>query len=143
MDSKEIEKVLIKWFKLKPKYCDIEIAGQILGGRHGECLQDPVSFIIAKDILRINFHTYEMLTITKPDGVRLMENYALVVRSAEEVRFGHYSYGDKIKSDNWLEHIYQVKEGYIQYRMIPDREWVEETIEFDGKYLVYISFPKI
>ncbi|GAH80840.1 unnamed protein product [marine sediment metagenome] len=33
MDSKEIEKVLIKWFKLKPKYCDIEIAGQILGGK--------------------------------------------------------------------------------------------------------------
>ncbi len=30
MDSKEVEKVLKKWFKLKPKYCDIEIAGQII-----------------------------------------------------------------------------------------------------------------
>jgi len=29
MNSKEVEKVLKKWFKWKPKYCDIEFAGQI------------------------------------------------------------------------------------------------------------------
>ncbi len=84
-----------------------------------------------------------MLTLTKPEGVRLIENSTLVVCSAEEVRFGHYSYGNKIKSDNWLEQIYQVKEDHIQYRVIPDREYVEEKIKFNGKYLVYIIFPKM
>ena len=82
-----------------------------------------------------------MLTVIKPEGVNIIDKNTLVMRSAEEVRWGYYSYGEKIKSENWREQIYHVKEKHVLYREIPSLTISEDKIEFDEEYLVYISFP--
>ncbi|MHA1954040.1 MAG: hypothetical protein ACW96U_08850 [Candidatus Heimdallarchaeaceae archaeon] len=138
MNNFEIEKVLEKWFKLKPEYCNIEIAGRSFGGRYGESLQDPESFFIGSDILRINFHRYEILTIVKPEGVKLVEGDELVISSAKEVRFGWFYYGGDIKSVNWCEEIYRIQKDHIQFISIFEKEIKEETKLWDGEFLVYI-----
>ena len=139
MNNFEIEKVVDKWFQLKPKDCNIKIAGRSFGGRYGEGLQNPVSFFIGSDILRINFHLYEILTIVKPEGVSVINGENLVIRTAKEVRFGWFYYGGAIKSVNWCEEIYRVQEEEIQFIEIFENKISDEVRKFDGEYLVYIE----
>jgi hypothetical protein len=139
MNVYQIEKVLKKWFKLEPRNCNIEIAGRIFGGRHGEAVQNPVSYFLGSDILRINFHLYEILTIVNPEEVKIIEPNDLVVRNASEVRFGWFYYGRAVESVNWCEGIYRIQEEKIQFIDIFGDQITEEIIEFDDEYIVYLD----
>ena len=139
MNKYQIEETLKRWFKLNPKNCNIEIAGRIFGGRHGEAVQNPVSYYLGSDILRINFHLYEILTIANPEEVKIVELKDLVVQNASEVRFGWFYYGRAIESINWCEDIYRIQEGKIQYVEIFGNQITEKIIKFDEEYLVYIE----
>ena len=120
MDVKAVEKTLKRWFKLKPKYVDIIMAGRIFAGRFGESTQQPQSFFCGDKFLRINFDPYEILTVFNPGEVSLNQDYDLVIDVASEVRFGWYYYGRDQISKNWCEDIYINKKNYVENILIFD-----------------------
>ena len=120
MDIKAVQKTLKQWFKLKPEFVDIVMAGRIFGGRYGESTQQPESFFCGANFLRINFEPYEILTIFNPGEVSLDQDMDLVIDTASEVRFGWYYYGRDPISKNWCEDIYINKKKYVENILIFD-----------------------
>ena len=64
--------------------------------------------------MRIYFSPHEILTVISPSGLAPIDNDGMVIRTAEEVRWGCYSYGAKIKSTNWRELVYRVKKEHVE-----------------------------
>jgi glyoxylate carboligase len=136
MDVKAAEKTLKQWFKLKPQFVDIIMAGRIFGGRYGESTQQPESFLCGDKFLRINFEPYEVLTVFKPGEVSLNQDMDLVIDIASEVRFGWYYYGRDPISKNWCEDIYINKKKYVENILIFDSSVKRKRIVNDKEAFV-------
>ena len=139
MKQQPIETVLKKWLKIKPYGCNIKIAGRHFAGRFAETLFEPTSFLWGSNILRINFDQYEILTILKPEGVKILNKTNLVITDAAEIRIGWYYYGRDIKSANWCENIYIINGKKIQLIEIFNSQISEKIFTYDGEYMIDID----
>ncbi len=103
----KIELTIRRWRKQSSgRYFDVEIAGRIFGGRHGEAMQRPTTFQLVGRMLLIRFDGSERLALTRPSRVRIGRAGDLVIGGADDVRFGWHDYGRPRRPENWCEEIY-------------------------------------
>jgi len=114
--ASDAEPTLRLWLKQSAaRYLDIEIAGRTLGGRHGEAMQRPRAFQLLGSVLVIRFAGTERMVVTRPSGLRIGPDGDLVIRRADDVRFGWHYYGRPRLPENWCEEVYRRRAGKIEF----------------------------
>lgn len=105
-----------EWFKNhKDKYINVEIAGEIFGGRYGESPQLVRDYEIIEPNIKIYFGPSEILIITNPSSVMIGRDNELIVDKAEQVIFGWHYYGRSRIPENWCTETYELKEnGFVE-----------------------------
>lgn len=109
----------VKWFEIhKGKYINIEIAGEIFGGRYGESPQLVCNYDIKSTEYKIYFDPTEVLTITAPSSFLIGSNNELIVDKALLVSFGWHYYGRSRTPENWCTVTYDLREdGLVVYNL--------------------------
>jgi hypothetical protein len=99
------------WFNNhKDKYINIEIAGEIFGGRYGESPQSVRDYEVSEQNITIYFESSERLIITNPSSLMIGSRNELCIDKAEKVFFGWYFYGRSRIMENWCTETYDLKE---------------------------------
>jgi len=108
-----------EWFNIhRGKYIDIEIAGEIFGGRYGESPQLVYNYDIKSTEYKVYFNPTEILTITAPSSFLIGSNNELVVDKASQVSFGWHYYGRPQTPENWCTEIYNLREdGFVVHNL--------------------------
>jgi|SRR5579871_1754493 len=111
---------------------DVEIAGQIFGGRPGEAPQRPRSHEWEGDTLRMAFNTTESLVVRGPSGIELgsiggvADGGVLIIPEAREVRWGWHYYGRPETPENWCVLTYRFADGQVTKEVTgPTRSAIE------------------
>lgn len=101
-----------EWFNNhKGRHINIEIAGEIFGGRYGESSQLVCDCEFSERNITIYFDTSETLIITNPSSLVIGSGNELLVDKAEQVFFGWYYYGRSRILENWCTATYALKEN--------------------------------
>ena len=111
----DVHSLLTRWLEsAREGHHDIIIAGEIIGGRHGEAMQRPVAFQLMGAILVIRFDGTERLTVSDPGGIGLDEWGGLQISRASEARYGHHYYGRPQTPENWIETIFRNRKEMVE-----------------------------
>lgn len=123
----------LNWFNSnKGRYIDVQMAGYIFGGRHGEAPQLLKRYtFVPPNMLKIFFNTTETLEITNPSSFMIGKHNELIIEKANQVCFGWHYYGRPQTPENWCTEIYELKCEDIVERKI------------NGPICDVISTPKI
>jgi hypothetical protein len=108
----------IDWFNNnRGKHINIEIAGEIFGGRYGESPQLVYDFEISEQKIKIYFEPSEKLIITNPSLVMMGSDNELIVSKSAQVEFGWHFYGKLRIQENWCTVTYDLKENdLVEYK---------------------------
>lgn len=111
----DVHSLLTRWLEsAREGHHDIIIAGEFIGGRHGEAMQRPVAFQLVGAILVIRFDGTERLTVSDPEGIGLGEWGELQISRGSEARYGLHYYGRPQTPENWIEAIYRIREDMVE-----------------------------
>jgi hypothetical protein len=135
--ASDAEPTLRLWLKQSAaRYFDIEIAGRTFGGRHGEAMQRPRAFQLLGSVLLIRFAGTERLVVTRPSGLRIGADGDLVIRRADDVRFGWHYYGPPRVPENWCEEIYRRRGRRIEFARLGPLQPRAETFTLADQAMV-------
>jgi len=90
-------------------WVDVEIAGRVFGGRHGESPQQPREFQFSGDTLVILFNTTERLTVIRPQGLGIGRDRELIIQDGESATWEWHYYGRPQLAENRCREIYHRK----------------------------------
>ena len=132
--------ILSRWLETaRQTHHDIIIAGETIGGRHGEAMQRPVAFQLLGPILVIRFDGTERLTVSDPRDIQLDEWSRLQISRASEVRYGHHYYGRPQTSANWIETIFRNHIDHVEIITTGPLLAGVRTIPFHGGAFIRIN----
>ncbi len=119
-DADKSKRTFLNWYENhKGLYVDIEIAGEIFGGRHGEAPQLVREYeIIEPNVYKILFSTTEILIITNPILFQLGKYNELIVDKATQICIGWHYYGRPQAPENWCNEVYELKDNnFVEFNL--------------------------
>jgi hypothetical protein len=109
------QKLVEEWFMdTLGSSVDVIIAGEIFGGRRGELPQVVKELEFGYDKFVIKFGTTEILSIYRPEKIKIGKQKQLIVESASKAIFGWHHYGVAQSDETWSEITYLKSNKKVQ-----------------------------
>jgi hypothetical protein len=106
--------VLRAWLEShRDTWVDVEIAGRVFGGRHGESPQRPTGVQVSSDAVVITFGTTERLTVQRPTSIDIRGDSELVIQDGESATWEWHYYGRPQVPENRSRKVYTRRGGEV------------------------------